>query len=143
MAFMVAGVLGLNLFIMSLFCLSLAKSRQQETGKANVTAQNLAQVLEQNITGTINKVDIGVFALAQEVERQLAAGGIDYKQLGGYMAATQSHLPDLEGLRVANTDGKVFYGPETAPEHPVSIIDRDYFIRLRDNPRSNWWSRSR
>ncbi|WP_309358235.1 PAS domain S-box protein [Oryzomonas sp.] len=133
-AFMVAGALGLNLFIMSLFWLSLAKSKQLETEKAAVTAQNLAQVLEQNITGTINKIDIGVFALAREVERQLATGGIDYKKLGGYMAATQSHFPELEGLRIANADGNVFYGPETVPEHPISALDRDYFIRLRDNP---------
>jgi hypothetical protein len=63
-AFMVTENLGLNLFIVGLSWLFLAESRHQYTQKAAITAQNLARVLEQNITGTINKVDIGILALA-------------------------------------------------------------------------------
>ena len=61
---------------------SLAKSKSQYIESAANTAQNLSQVLEQNISGTINTIEMGIFDLAREVERQLAAGGVDKKTLG-------------------------------------------------------------
>jgi PAS domain S-box-containing protein len=134
LATIAAGIVVLNLVIVGLSWWSLARSRQQYTEKAAITAQNLAQVLEQNITGTINKVDIGVLCLAREVERQIAGEGIDEKTLTGYMTMTQSHLPELVGLRVANAQGKVIYGLNPFSGPLIDISDRDYFIRLRDNP---------
>ncbi|MEI6208053.1 MAG: PAS domain S-box protein [Desulfuromonadales bacterium] len=132
---MVIGILVLNLFVIGISWVSVARSRHQYTEKAVVTAQNLAEVLEQNITGIINKVDIGILALVHETEEQIAAGGIDEKKLVAYMTSTQSNLPELEGFRVANAKGEVLYGLKTVSGHPASASDRDYFIRLRDNPR--------
>ena len=131
---LVTGILGFNLFTIGLSCVSLAKSRRQYTEKAAVTAQNLSQVLEQNITGIINKADIGVLALARNIERQIAGGGINEKQLTRDMDLIQSHLPELAGLRIANAQGKVTYGLTPISGPPIDISDRDYFILLRDNP---------
>ena len=135
LATIIAGIVLLNLVIIGISWWSLVKSRQQYCEKAAITAQNLAQVLEQNITGTINKVDIGVLGLAREVERQIAGKGVDEKTLLGYMTMTQSHLPELVGLRVANAQGKVVYGLNPLSGPLIDISDRDYFIRLRDNPK--------
>jgi len=131
---LVALTLGGNLLTVSLSCIFLVKSRQLDAKNVAVTAQNLTQVLEQNITGIINKADVGIFALAQEVARQIASGGIDEEKLARYMAQAQSLLPELEGLRVANERGNVLYGLRLPSEIPYDCADQDYFKRLRDNP---------
>jgi PAS domain S-box-containing protein len=130
---LIAGILGLNFLVVGLSWFSLAKSRRQYTDKAAVTARNLAQVLEQNITGTFNKVDIAILGLANEVERQFADGKHDQSQISQHMALAHQHLPELEGLRIADAQGNVFYGLKPASGAPINISDRDYFKRLRDN----------
>ncbi|MDA8429855.1 MAG: PAS domain S-box protein, partial [Geobacteraceae bacterium] len=134
-ACLVAGILGLNLLVICFSWLYLAKSRHQYTEKAAVTAQNLARVLEQDINGTIGKIDIGVLDLAREVERQIAGGGIDERRLIAYMELSQSHLPEIDGLKVANAQGKVVFGLTPFSGPLIDISDRDYFVRLRDNSR--------
>jgi two-component system, cell cycle sensor histidine kinase and response regulator CckA len=133
--YLVVLTLGLNLLTLSLSGFFLAKNRSAYNDKAAITAQNLAQVLEQTITGTINKVDIAVYALAKEVERQIAAGEIDDKRLTDYMTSTQSQIPEIEGLRVANDKGLVIYGLRPASGALYDASEREYFIQLRDNPR--------
>jgi len=132
--FLVALTLGLNLLTVSLSCIFLVKSRQLDAKNVAVATQNLTQVLEQNITGVINKADVGIFALAQEVARQIASGGVDGRKLARYMAQAQSLLPELEGLRVADERGRVRYGLDSPSGGPYSCGDRDYFKQLRDNP---------
>jgi len=132
--YMALVTLGLNLLTISLSCFFLVKSRSYCNEKAEISTRNLAQVLEQNITGTISKADIAVYALAKEVERQIGAGGVDKKQLTGYMALIQSHIPEFEGLRVTNAEGQVIFGLQPAPGVVFDAADRDYFIKLRNNP---------
>ena len=130
-ALLVLGTLGLNLVVLGPSLQSLLKSRRLYTEQAAVNAQNLAQVLEQNITGTIGKADVGISALAREAERQLAAGGIDPGRLASYMRAVESSLPELDGLRVADTRGEVVRGH---PGQPINVADREYFQLLRQRP---------
>ena len=136
-ALVALGILALNLFVIALSWLSLAKSKQQYFETAAVTAQNLAQVLEQNITGTINKVDIGVLGLAQEVEKQIATGGIDEKKLADYLFKAHRHLPELDGLRVVSSKGILFSGTKSSTGYSIDVSDRDYFVHLRDNPQDH------
>ncbi len=133
----VTGLLGLNLLVITLFLFSLAKSRRQYEVQAAVNAQNLAQVLEQNITGTIDKVDVGIFALAREVERQLAASGIEEGKLSAYLGSVQGALPEIDGLRVTDAQGVLISGVKPTAGAPINVADRDFFIQLRDDPRDH------
>jgi PAS domain S-box-containing protein len=134
LAFLGLAVLALNLLVAALSWVFLTRGRQQDTEQARINAQNLAQVLEQNIAGTISKADVGVFALAQEAERQLAAGGIDRAALCAHLARLQTTLPELDGLRVADPQGDLLLNPPSA--QVLNVIDRDYFTQLRDHPQN-------
>jgi len=136
MALGIAVVLGLNLLVIGPSWLSLVKSRRQYAVQAAVTADNLAQVLEQNITGIISKADVGVFALVLEAERQLASGGIQPKALIAYMDRSRQALPEVYGLRYADARGTVIFGAG-ADLGPRNIADRAYFNSLRDHPRDS------
>ena len=133
LALVVSVVLSINLCLIGMSYFSLAWSKKQYIESAAITAQNLSQVLEQNISGTINTIEMGIFDLAREVERQLAAGGVDKMTLGNFMVQAQKHMPELDGLRVADADGNIFY-PSQPPASPrLNIIDRDYFRILKND----------
>jgi hypothetical protein len=123
-----AGVLLINLFVLVLAGLSLRQSRHQYEQSAAVTTQNLAQVLEQYIGGSIDKIDVVLFSAADEIEKQLAEGGIDRRELNAFLDRQSARLPELDGLRMANAQGDIIYGKGVTGGHLKNIADRDYFI---------------
>lgn len=133
---LLAGVLAVNLFVITLAGYSLHKSRQQYERQAGITARNLAHVLEQYIVGTMHKIDMALFALEDEYERQAALGHIDPKALNAYITRQHTRFPELDGLRVTNAAGIVAYGIRVDPQSPVDVTDRDYFQYARSNPKS-------
>ena len=122
-----------NLTVVALLALSLRQSRIQYREQAAVSTRNLALVLEQQLLGTIEKVDLALLSLADGIERQLAQGGVDGKGVSRSLARVHARLPELEGLRMASAQGEVVYGEGLVPGKPVSCADRDYFQRLRDD----------
>ena len=129
-----AGILALNLLVLTLAALSLYFSRAQYENRAIVATQNLAQVLEQHIATAIDKVDLALLAQRDEIARELAGGGIDAQVLNTSIAQQLARQSDLESLRYANAQGIVEYGAGVVSGSPVSAADREYFTRLRDVP---------
>ncbi|MFZ4437109.1 MAG: PAS domain S-box protein [Syntrophales bacterium] len=130
------GVVLVNLFIYFLIGAWLYKSRQHYEQQAALTTQNLANSLENTISGFLEKMDISLFSIKNEVERELAAGGINEKVLNAYIIREKTIIPTFEEMWVADRDGNVRYGTKLIPHQPVNITDREYFQRLRNNPGS-------
>jgi PAS domain S-box-containing protein len=131
-----AGVLLVNLFVIILAGLSLRQSRHLYEERTAVTTQNLARVLEQYIGDSIDKIDVILLASADEIEKQIASGGIDRRALDKYLNRQSTRLTDVDGLRMANARGMILYGKGVPDGHPKSIADRNYFIRLRDDAKA-------
>ena len=127
---LIAGVFIVNLFLYAVVGLSLYQLRQQVVKQTELSTQNLAHSLESSIAGTFAKIDVGMVALVEESQRQLAGGGINGKALNDFTARLATHYPELEGIRIADADGNVRYGTGLAQERPVNIADREYFQRL-------------
>ena len=130
------GVLAVNLFIVAVVAFSLRYSRQQERLEAETAARNLCQVLEQNLAGTINQINLVLVAVKGEAERQLAAGGINRRTLDIYIARQSAYLPVVHGLRVTDEKGEEAYGIDVAGGPKISLADRDYFRQLQDEPQA-------
>jgi signal transduction histidine kinase len=131
LALLGAGILLLNLLVISLATLSLKFSHAQYESRAIVATQNLAQVLEHDIAAAIDKVDLALLAEINEIARQIAHGGIDGQALNAFIGQWLTQQPDLESLRFANAQGGVAYGTGVEAGSGVSIADREYFTRLR------------
>ena len=128
------GVVLVNLFIYLLVGASIFKSRQQYERQASLTTQNLAHSLELTISGFLEKMDVSLFSVKNEVERELAGGGIDEKLLNPYIIREKSIIPIFEEMWVADKDGYVRYGTKLPPAKPINITDREYFKRIQANP---------
>jgi len=123
-----------NLIFISLAGLSLYQSWLHYEERAERATQNLSRVLAIEICDAIDKIDLTVLTVADEVEKQLAGGRIDTQSLNGFIARCQTRLPVLDGLRVVNAQGENAYGTDVTPSVRTSVADRNYFTRLRTDP---------
>jgi len=132
MVWLVAVVLLVDLSVIALAFFSLRQSWLQYGKQAAVQTQNLSQALEYSIAGIMDKTDLALLSVADEVQRQAARGGMDGAVLNACIARQYARLPELDGIRVANAQGEVWYGTGVAAA--IKVADRDYFLQLRDHP---------
>ena len=125
-----------NLIVCAIAGSSLWQSRLRYDKSADITTQNLSFVLSSHIADTISKIDLIVLTVADEVEQQLAFGGIDASKLNAFIERHQALLPALDGLRVVNAKGENAYGIGVKPGALTSVADRAYFTQLRSDPKA-------
>ncbi len=123
-----------NLLVLALIGLSLKASHSLYQERAAATSRNTNLLVSQAIGGEIERIDLGLRAVVDEYQRQRATGRIDRDALVGFLRKQQERLPMLSGLRIADAGGDIVYAPETALPTGISVMDRDYFKTLRDNP---------
>lgn len=129
-----AATILINLSVLALAGLSLRQSQHYYQERAVVTAQNLADVLENELAGAIEKTGVTLYAVKDEFEHQGAASALSRSAMNGYIARVHARLPYIDGLRIADERGRVVYGEDVAPDAQASVADRNHFIRQRDNP---------
>jgi len=123
-----------------MLALMLYQSRLAAEETAQVSTATMTQVVEQNIAGTINKIDLALQTATDEIQHQASTGGIDAVALDAmnifalddYIAKLTSRLPEVKGVRITDADGIVQYGTGTAAR--ISLADRPFFQAQRDDP---------
>ncbi len=133
---LVTGVVFVNLSVYLLVGLALYLSLLQYEKQTMLSTQNLAHSLELNVSGVLDKTDIAILAVVDEAERQLAGGSINGQALNAIIASQRVRIHELDGLRMTDEDGNIRYGTDIPVGQPVNIADRDYFVQLRDNSRT-------
>ncbi len=68
-ALALAGLVGLNFFVVFLATLSLMGSRQQYYVRAETVSRNVAALLAQTISGEIARMDLALQGIVDEAER--------------------------------------------------------------------------
>jgi len=131
---LIAGLVASNLLVFVLAGFSLYQSRQQYQLRAEVTTQNIAKGLDQSLSGSIERIDLALRTVADELERQLASPqGLSEASLNAFLARHEKRLPEAEAFRVANADGLVILGSGVDRKSGASWADREYFAYHRDH----------
>jgi two-component system NtrC family sensor kinase len=133
---LIAGVLMINLLIIGLTCYSLYSSWQQYLKRIETTSENLARALELSIDGIFDKINIALLAVKYEAERELVNGGITLPAINDCIAKQRGNITEIDNLRIADAKGDILYGVFQKSVAPANIADREYFIKLRDNPQA-------
>ncbi|OAI04926.1 hypothetical protein A1353_12120 [Methylomonas methanica] len=131
---LIAGAVLLNLLVIVTVGFALYRSFDKYQQRAEITTQNLAKVISQNLDSVIEKVDLGVLVAVEEIQRQQAMGSVDAEALSVFMRRLQSRLPWVIGLRATDQQGWLSYGVDVPKDTRLSMADRLYFTSLRDNP---------
>ncbi|MEI7430911.1 MAG: PAS domain S-box protein, partial [Betaproteobacteria bacterium] len=131
---LIVGLVCANLMVLAFSGYSLYQSRQQYELRAQTLSQNIARAVDQEVSSSIEKIDLSLSTVVDELEQHLAsAKGIDEHSIRGYMTRQEERLPHIEGLRISNATGQVFLGKNLAERERINILDRDYFIYNRDH----------
>jgi diguanylate cyclase (GGDEF)-like protein/PAS domain S-box-containing protein len=128
------GLLLLAAVVLALAGLTITQERSQYQERAAIAAQNISRILEQNIAGNTSRIDLAVQALVHEAERQLAGGGLERRAADAFIDWQFALQPWLDSLRLTDSRGDILYGIGVAPEKHISVADRDFFQRARDEP---------
>ena len=126
-----------NLLVFAFSWYSLHRSRQQYEQSAQTLSQNIARAVNQEVSDGVEKIDLALHTLINELEDQLREKGIDDKVMKTYMTRYEQRMPQIEAFRVSNVAGRVILGKGLDKQKPVNIIDRDYFLYHRDHTSSN------
>ena len=132
---LIAGLLGFNLLMLVLSIQSVEQSRRQHELSAEVMTQNVANALDENLTNSIERIDLAIRTVADELERQLSSRhGIDEVAMTHFLNRHEARHPEVEAFRIANADGLVILGKGLNKQAGVSWADREYFISHRAHP---------
>jgi PAS domain S-box-containing protein len=127
------GVAGIILVAVITAQIILNHLHEEAEERAATVTQNLTQSVEQTIDGMIDTIDVALLASADEIGRQIAAGKVDADSITRFLLRQKDRLRNIAFLRATNERGDVVYGPGI-PSLPANNSDREFFIRLRDNP---------
>jgi len=128
-----AGVSLVILLVIMTMAGALAYLRQAADLRTAIATQNVARTMEVSIEGLIEKMDVALQSATDEIGRQIAIGKPDLPSIAHLLQRQSDRLSKVAYLRGADEHGDLIYGPGAQP--PFSnVADRDYFLRLRDDP---------
>lgn len=81
-------------------------------------------MLERDLSATIDKVDLVLLAVADEIARVRAGAGVDEDKLDGFITRQSARLPELHGLRTTDGHGDVNHGYGLARGTRANLANR-------------------
>lgn len=122
----------INLLMATIVAISLRASREQATERTVMVLGGLTQVLERSISGMIQRIDLTLLDIAEELE-ETSLRRTDEPAMRQLLRRHYRHHATIDVLVVADATGRIAFTSGVASEKPVSIADRSYFATLRDN----------
>ena len=127
------GVAAAILIVVVAALSALSLLREQIESRTILSAQSLARSVEQTLEGMVDAIDIALLTSTDEFTRQMSMGKINPESITTMLVRHQTRLPLVDNIRASNERGESIYGLGSLSP-PVDISDRDYFVRLRDDP---------
>jgi diguanylate cyclase (GGDEF)-like protein/PAS domain S-box-containing protein len=119
---------------------ALTASQRHDQQRAELLTQNLAVALERSVSADIEKIDVALVSVADHLETQLARGRLDLGVTRSYLEMQTDRRPELNGIRITDAEGRLLFAPHVSSADRVSMADREWFHRQRDNPVSELYT---
>ena len=130
-AFVVAAIVTL---VIGLASFAFWQERLRYRERATVATQNIARLLDQNVSDVFDKVDLVLRAIAFDYHDRAAQGRLDWTKINALLADKDLLIPEVLSFRIVDQNGIVRFGNGLPPAAAIDLSDRDYFIRARDDP---------
>ena len=128
------GTILANLLICAVVVAVLQQSRARYHQQASLTVENLSAVLHRALTDEIEKIDLTLLAVQDELNREIAAGGIIRPALETYLANHSRRLPEALGVRVTDSDGIIQYAVSGVKTAKGDVSAYPHFQHLKNTP---------
>ncbi len=129
------GIAALNAAVFAWTWHALEYSRKQEERQITSITQNLALSMNQGLTARIEKIDLTLQTVADELQCRLRQSGrLDEEEVEAFLARHETRLGHLGPIRIADANGWSIMGAGVNRKAGVNWKDRAYFQTLRDHP---------
>ena len=128
---MVGSNLCVALLIAAIVHTVLSASKRSHAAQAAAVAEGLANIAASNIESELGRVDAVIRATAAEIERLLEAAPAGHPAVQQVLQARLGLLEGVEGLRLADAEGKVRWGNDLPADRLLDVSDRDDFRQLK------------
>ena len=116
-----------NLLAIGIALWLLVLSRAHYHEQAEIQTLNLAQVLEQNVDGTLQRIDLVIESIGDEVEHDPRNPRMD-----SFIRAQRQRSGLLSLLQTTDPEGRILHGTPAAS--PRGVGNRAFFRRLERTP---------
>jgi len=127
------GLVCANILVFALSWHFLYESRKQYEQLAQTQTRNASHALAQNISGGIEKIDLTLRTVTDELERQLAGKGLDRQATNALLVRQAERLPEIVALRVVDAQGLLMTGEKGGGTARVNWTEREFFRYHRDH----------
>jgi PAS domain S-box-containing protein len=110
--------------------------RQEAVGRHVDITRNLVRSVGQTVEGMVESIDYALQVSADEIAHQIAGGRPDAAAITRFMTRQQERFAHIDLLRATNAQGEAIYGQGVDPAQRASLAQRDYYRKLRDDPRA-------
>ncbi|MDI4632014.1 diguanylate cyclase [Pelomonas sp. V22] len=123
--------LAVALLLAGLVALLLHTSHRAFDARARESADALVAIARANVASEFARVDAMMQATLEGIAALRRRGPLRDAEVNETLSSHQRFLPAVEGFRMADAEGQVRWGNQLNEGAAVSIADRDYFIRAR------------
>jgi PAS domain S-box-containing protein len=128
------GVLILNLVVAAIGAQSLRYSHERTVEQVRNTTTNLAELLENNISESAQRIDLALLNIVDTLEHRMTMHPLTDAEINRTLALHKERLPEVDAFRVSNVQGEVLWGKGVNRAAPVSYADRPFFAQHRRQP---------
>ena len=131
---LIAVLIAANVVVLAVAGIWLKESRQHYEERARTVTQTISTALDSNLSASIQKIDLGVSAVVEELERQLSVRqALETGTTTAFLAHYARRLPEVDAIRVSDRNGRVILGQGVEKAGSASWADRDFFQHFRDH----------
>ena len=127
---LIATVLVVNAFVIALLAYKLSEDKVQQQREVRTATENLALLLDHNVTESVSKIDLSLHELADQLERELRLRGrLGGREMDALLAHRSAWLSGFTEFRVTDASGAVKFGSGLAPRsNAAAYTDRAFFM---------------
>jgi PAS domain S-box-containing protein len=129
----------ITLAVIPLLAYLIWSGYQASIDQAETTTRNYAAVLEARLNDTLRRTDAILFSVASTIPVESLSQQAVPRYADELNAVLDYHtykFGEIAGIRVADRHGDTLYTSASASTPRVNVADRDYFRRLRDDPKA-------
>jgi len=131
---LVAAALAVNMFVVGLLAYALREAKDAQEREVRGTLENLALLLDHNLTESASKIDLSLREIADHLEREMRLRGrLDAREIDTILENRRAWISGIGEFRAIDAAGAVRFGRRTEQDDHIDFGDRPYFIAHRDN----------
>jgi PAS domain S-box-containing protein len=131
---LVIVVVLMNLIVLAIGVQSLRYSRERTVEQVRYSTTNLAELMENNIAESAQRIDLALLNIVDTLEHRMAMHTMTDAEIEHTLAVHKERLPEVDAFRVSNVKGEVLWGKGVDRAAPVTYADRQFFAEHQALP---------